>query len=76
MIELIILIISAILTITMINAAFRLGNRVAVATETSAIHLAALYNTLSPEAKARADAELRRIIRDTKKRRVDTTSTF
>jgi len=58
MFYLILSIIGLILTIKMINDAFRLGNRIAVATETTALHAAALYNALTPEAKARAGAEI------------------
>ena len=38
----------------MINAAFRLGNRVAIATEASQLLLQALYDSMSEEAKDRA----------------------
>jgi hypothetical protein len=51
-------IIGMICTIMMINAAFRLGNRIAVASEATALSTAALYHALTPEAKARADEAL------------------
>jgi hypothetical protein len=54
MFEFIIAIIGLIFTIMMINAAFRLGNRVAVATEASQLLLQALYDSMSEEAKERA----------------------
>jgi hypothetical protein len=57
-IEVILLIVGTIMTIMMINAAFRLGNRIADAAEATALSTAALYHALSPEAKARADAAL------------------
>jgi hypothetical protein len=54
MFELIIAIIGLICTIMIINAAFRLGSRVAVATEASQLLLQALYDSMSEEAKDRA----------------------
>lgn len=83
MLEFIIMIIGAILTIVMINAAFRLGNRIAVATEASALHTAGLFRSLSPEAQIRAsrsiDAELEAAHprpRTSNVGRVDAASTF
>lgn len=75
-------IISMIQLWRMINLAFTLGTRIAVASEATAMHVAALYNTLSPEAKARANAAIERIVAEatpapkSNKRRVDATSTF
>jgi hypothetical protein len=54
-IKLIFWIIGSILFIKMINSAFRLASRIAVATEASALHTAALFKTLSPKAQARAN---------------------
>jgi hypothetical protein len=54
MLEFIIAIIGLICAIMMINAAFRLGNRVAIATEASQLLLQALYDSMSEEAKDRA----------------------
>jgi hypothetical protein len=56
-------------------------NRIAVACETSAIHLAALFKTLSPEAQARANAAIDHEFeairpKSSNTRRVDVTSTF
>jgi hypothetical protein len=83
MIELILWIIGMLMLWAMINHGFRIANRIAIATETSALHTAALYNALTPEAKARIDLELARqaeqreaAARRNSKRRVDTASTF
>jgi hypothetical protein len=51
MLEFIIAIIGLICAIMMINAAFRLGNRVAIATEASQLLLQALYDSMSEECK-------------------------
>jgi hypothetical protein len=66
----------------MMNLAFALGSRIAVATETTALHMAALFKTLSPEAQARANAAIDQVyaeVNAAKKpgaRRVDVASTF
>ena len=41
----------------------RLANRIAVASETSAIQLAALFKSLSPETQTRANAAVNDILR-------------
>jgi hypothetical protein len=61
MIELILFVIGAILTIKMINAAFRLGQRNVVASEAAALSLTVLVAALSPDARARADETLARV---------------
>ena len=63
MVELIFLIAGLILLCGAIGHGFRLANRIAVASETSAIHLAALFKSLSPEAQARANAAVNEILR-------------
>jgi hypothetical protein len=60
MIELILWIIGMLLMWAMINHGFRIANRIAIATERSALHTFALYNALTPEAKARIDVEIAR----------------
>jgi hypothetical protein len=46
--------IGSILMCMMITHGFRLATRIAVASETAALSLAAIYNALPPEAKARS----------------------
>jgi hypothetical protein len=87
-INLIFWIIGVIMLWRMINLAFALGTRIAVASETTALHMAALFKTLSPEAQARANAAFEHIVAETRAapvaakprsnttRRVDATSTF
>ena len=66
MITFILSIIAMVMTILMINAAFRLGNRIAVASETTALSMAALCEALTPEARQRADEALARLTREAK----------
>ena len=63
MVELIFLIAVLILLCGAISQGLRLANRIAVASETSAIQLAALFKSLSPEAQARANAAVNDILR-------------
>lgn len=63
MVELIFLIAGLILLCGAISQGLRLAHRIAVASETSAIQLAALFKSLSPEAQARANAAMDAVIR-------------
>jgi hypothetical protein len=57
--EFILFVIGAILTMKMISNAFRLGHRIANATEGTAKMCAVLYANLPPEAKERGDRYLK-----------------
>ena len=83
MIDVILWLISMILLWQMIRYGFRLAERIAVATEASALATSALYNALTPEAKQRIDLELARQAeqaeaakRSNGKRKVDAASCF
>jgi hypothetical protein len=54
--------ISSVMLCAMITHGFRIANRIAVASESSAITLAALFKTLSPEAQAKANAAIDEIV--------------
>lgn len=62
MVELIFLTAVLILLCGAISHGLSIANRIAVASETSAIHLAALFKSLSPEAQARANAAIDEIV--------------
>jgi hypothetical protein len=60
MIELILFLVGMVMLCGIINHGFRIANRIAIATKRSALHTFALYNALTPEAKARIDVEIAR----------------
>jgi hypothetical protein len=60
-INLIFWIIGVIMLWRMINLAFALGNRIAVACETSALLVSNFYALMTPEAKAKADQYLKEL---------------
>jgi len=82
-IEFILWFIGMIMLWQMIRHGFRIAERIATATEASALATSALYNALTPEAKARIDVELARQAeereaakRSNGKRRVDAAACF
>jgi hypothetical protein len=78
LLNLIFWIIGVIMLWRMIRLAFSLGNRIAVASEATAMAASAFYANLTPEARTKADQYLRDLAAPPPaiKQRVDTASTF